>query len=161
MEPQPRAVQASRRWRRLLPLITFLALAVGLFFTCRLAWQAFWTRNPLDVGTPLPERVTLHNATDTRIRVWENVQGSSAPIVELDSGQSRTVDWVFWDDPSYRAADSSGRTIYCGPAAPATQTHFGAERSQASAVEITMMASIATVRQGDSLLCYPPGVPPG
>jgi hypothetical protein len=156
VDPGPRGGQTSVGRARLRGHLIFITVVLVLCLVGWLGWDVLWRFNPLDLGDPLPESVMLQNATATRIRIWQNVEGYTSPVADLAPGESRVVSWIFWEDPSYRAEDLSGKTIYCGPAAPGAQTHFGAGRQLQAAVAITRESAIVIAHRGSGLLCEPP-----
>jgi hypothetical protein len=133
-----------------LPFVLFVAAVVGVCTVC--GWLVVTV--PL-YGDPLPESVLLHNATDTRVEVWQNVDGFNDRVAELNPGESKVVEWLFWDNPTYRAEDSNGNTIYCGPHPRETFTR-GGDRTEMIKVEITRMSSVSLQVVHRRTLCQPP-----
>jgi hypothetical protein len=128
---------------------------IGPLLACAVAGSLLWVlllRRPADPGA---EQVVLHNATNTHVKVWENTEGYSYLVTDLNPGETATVFWMLQSSPTYRAEDANHQTIYCGPARRATYG-AGSYHQGHPTVEITRIESIPVEVFDGITLCQPP-----
>jgi hypothetical protein len=128
---------------------------IALLLAGAIAGAALWVlllRRPVDPGAEL---VTLHNATEGHVKVWENTEGYSYLVTELDPGETATVYWMLESSPTYRAEDPNHQTIFCGPAQRGTYG-LNAYHQGHPTIEITLLHSISVEVLDRITLCQPP-----